>query len=128
MILYDTTLTSRISVRSHLFFFELLETGFGLIWVVTLIFFKEIWKSTEQLNQSLLVFHAELLYIMHKTVIFLAFTLSLNLLVKCMGQKANYSCVYFVGSHLFERSHLLFSGYLGLGYTYLIAKPHLFKR
>ena len=116
----EITLTSRISVRSHLFFFGILVTGFALIWVVTLILFKEIWKSPEHLIQNLLVFNAKLLHIMHEIVLFLAFTLTLKLLVKCMGPKANYSCVYFVESHLFERSHLLFWRYLGIGHTYLI--------
>ena len=73
-----STLTSRISVRSHLFFFELLETGFCLIWVVTLIFFKDIWKFAQQFIQILSVFHAESPNVRLKIAIFSTFTLYLN--------------------------------------------------
>ena len=68
------SLASQISVRSHLIFFELLKTGFLLIWVVTLIFFKEIWKLAWQFYQILSVFHAKLPHNRLKIAIFRTFT------------------------------------------------------
>ena len=93
------TLTSQISVRSHLFFFELLGTGFRLIWVVTLIFFKEIRKFAQKLIQILFVLHAELLNIRLKIVIFSTFTLYLkNMWAKTQTVHVLGHTYYFEGT------------------------------
>ena len=97
----EITLTSRISVRSHLFFFELLETRFCLIWVVTLIFFKDIWKFAQQFIQILSVFHAESPNVRLKIAIFSTFTLYLNFKLNVWAKRQT---VYPLG-HTYLKGH-----------------------
>ena len=96
-----STLTSRISVRSHLFFFELLETRFCLIWVVTLIFSNDIWKFAQQFIQILSVFHAESPNVRLKIAIFSTITLYLNFKLNVWAKRQT---VYPLG-HTYLKGH-----------------------